>query len=942
MVKKASPTGQAGSVGQDAVKLEFSKMGWGPIPVLEHDDGTDFYVQVRDTDLTALGLLVGVQVKNEKQYFQPAAKAKALEQNPPGWWYRTRNQDEAGYWLSHAVPHILALYDRETGASYWGHITPDKVKYTDNGALIWIPADNKLEVGGRDALLGIASTAKAAPLWAGSSWDNLSSVHPSQRLRMAMVTPRIAAPHRNRKVEAVSPEEAIATLMMCRLDDVASFEAEGLVPDAETRLDMGGEWELFDALKHFLTHGDLSSFENMRTADQPPRLRAAATALWLAFLIERGQAAEAEQLASAIELVAFDDPVDQAWLRAHHARALLEVGRVDCALPLALKASAVGVLFPGDPTALAIRAAALALVLDCDWTHDQGAQMVRSNDTAPAWWRGEQRGWALSAVLHDRFNNWANPDEDPQGKEQGARRRLRSLTLATGAAADHRAWIAATTHLASFSATLKERALSSQDFAEILKDLRVAGALPELKRALHKLKDSGPLEAIAAAAVDIDLMKSSRTSFRCDVQLIHGSADLLDAAAAARHASAALRLLHDGCLDDEHHVYQRSVRELVGMLEALWPELEADTRRSVMAYMTGMAPVTHQLDAEGWASLVSEVRTDEWLPDQLLEIRCRIEQPAEDHDRDHAALLRAWAWVLAQHGDNACYEALQLAASDGSVDALTAIRRLTDLTPDAAAGSIGHLRTAIHGRIDAERNQGSIRLGGPDPAVTLIRLNGVFPELADWEPIRTLLAGPAAPEHLSKLLDEIAEYPEVVPESERSAWVPLLERLLTHPQPRRMSIFGSSDLSPAVRRALFAFVDPLEDELVLAERLASGDDGLVSVARAIGPRGNPGHGTVLACLSVDESHRVRGEAAAACVRWILRGGAPTSCQAILERLLASPGRGIVAEVMRAIPHQPDLTAVHWLLEGLTTHPSASVRRRVVGLLTEPEVCRCRG
>ena len=50
MVKKASPTGQAGSVGQDAVKLEFSKMGWGPIPVLEHDDGTDFYVQVRDTD----------------------------------------------------------------------------------------------------------------------------------------------------------------------------------------------------------------------------------------------------------------------------------------------------------------------------------------------------------------------------------------------------------------------------------------------------------------------------------------------------------------------------------------------------------------------------------------------------------------------------------------------------------------------------------------------------------------------------------------------------------------------------------------------------------------------------------------------------------------------------------------------------------------------------
>lgn len=903
MVKKASPTGQAGSVGQDAVKLEFSKMGWGPIPVLEHDDGTDFYVQVRDTDLTALGLLVGVQVKNEKQYFQPAAKAKALEQNPPGWWYRTRNQDEAGYWLSHAVPHILALYDRETGASYWGHITPDKVKYTDNGALIWIPADNKLEVGGRDALLGIASTAKAAPLWAGSSWDNLSSVHPSQRLRMAMVTPvslHPTATGRSKPFPGGGYRHAHdVPIGRCRVLRGRRLGAGCGDPTGHGR--RVGALRRAQALPHTRRPLFLREHADGRPATATSRSGHRALAR---LPHRRGQAAEAEQLASAIELVAFDDPVDQAWLRAHHARALLEVGRVDCALPLALKASAVGVLFPGDPTALAIRAAALALVLDCDWTHDQGAQMVRSNDTAPAWWRGEQRGWALSAVLHDRFNNWANPDEDPQGKEQGAWRRLRSLTLATGAAADHRAWIAATTHLASFSATLKERALSSQDFAEILKDLRVAGALPELKRALHKLKDSGPLEAIAAAAVDIDLMKSSRTSFRCDVQLIHGSADLLDAAAAARHASAALRLLHDGCLDDEHHVYQRSVRELVGMLEALWPELEADTRRSVMAYMTGMAPVTHQLDAEGWASLVSEVRTDEWLPDQLLEIRCRIEQPAEDHDRDHAALLRAWAWVLAQHGDNACYEALQLAASDGSVDALTAIRRLTDLTPDAAAGSIGHLRTAIHGRIDAERNQGSIRLGGPDPAVTLIRLNGVFPELADWEPIRTLLAGPAAPEHLSKLLDEIAEYPEVVPESERSAWVPLLERLLTHPQPRRMSIFGSSDLSPAVRRALFAFVDPLEDELVLAERLASGDDGLVSVARAIGPRGNPGHGTVLACLSVDESHRVRGEAAAACVRWILRGGAPTSCQAILERLLASPGRESLPKSCGLFPTNP--------------------------------------
>lgn len=941
-MKRASPTGQAGSVGQDAVKLEFSRMGWGAIPVGEHDDGTDFYVQVRDTDLTALGLLVGVQVKNQKRYFSSAARAKALEQDPPGWWYQSGNQVDVGYWLSHAVPHILALYDRDTGVSYWGHVTAENVRYTDKGARIWIPAVNKLGVGSRDALLTIATTAKAAPLWSGSSWDDLSGIHPSQRLRMALVTPRIAAPHRNRKVEAVSPAEAIAALMMCRMDEVADYESKGLVPNVETRVSVGGEWELFDALKHFLTHGDLAPFKEMRPADQSPRLRAAATALWLAFLIERGEAAAAEHLASAIDLATFDDPVDQAWLTAHHARALLEVGRVDRALSLALEASAAGVLFPEDPTAVAIRAGALSLVFECDWTHDQGAQLVRSNDTAPAWWRGEQRGWALSAVVHDRFSNWAIPNADPRGKEQGAWRRLRSLALSTGAAADHRAWIAATTHLASFSATLKERALSSEDFAEILHDFRVAGALPELKLALQKLVDSGPLEAVAAAAHDIHLMKSSRTSFRCDVHLVRAAADLLDAAAAVRHASAALSLLQQAPLQDGHPVHQGGTRELVGMLEALWPEMEPATRATVMAYMTRMAPVTHQRDAEQWASLVAEARTEEWLPEHLDEIHCRVELPESDQERDHPTLLSAWEWILAQQGDHARYAALQSAVSDGSMGALVTIGQLKDLTPEAAAGAIGHLRDSIQERIDAARNHGPIQLGGHDPALALIRLNGVFPELADWQPIRSLLAGPAAPEHLTQSLAEIAAHPQVAPENERTAWVPLLQQLVAHPQPRRMAIFGSPDVSPAARRALFALVDPLEDRLVLAERLASGDDGLVSVARAIGSHGNPEHCSVLACLSVDERHQVRGEAAAACVRWILRGGAPDACRAILERLLASPGRGIIAAVMRAIPHQPDVTAVHWLLAGLKAHPSASVRRRAAGLLTEPNVCRCSG
>lgn len=65
------------------VKGKFEDLDWGPVQVLEHDDGTDFFVQVRDVHRFELGLLLGVQVKNEKKYFSKRALAKALADG--GW-----------------------------------------------------------------------------------------------------------------------------------------------------------------------------------------------------------------------------------------------------------------------------------------------------------------------------------------------------------------------------------------------------------------------------------------------------------------------------------------------------------------------------------------------------------------------------------------------------------------------------------------------------------------------------------------------------------------------------------------------------------------------------------------------------------------------------------------------------------------------------------------
>jgi hypothetical protein len=195
MAKRASASSLKGSRGQTAVKGKFEDLDWGPVPVLEHDDGTDFFVQVRDVHRFELGLLLGVQVKNEKRYFSKGALSKALVD---GGWAYSASQDDTKYWLEHSVPHIVALYDRKTATAYWGHVIVDSVQWTSAGAHIWIPQSQRIDEESREALLKVAATVKPASTWSGSSLDDINRIAPQSRVRYALLSPRVAAPHLNR------------------------------------------------------------------------------------------------------------------------------------------------------------------------------------------------------------------------------------------------------------------------------------------------------------------------------------------------------------------------------------------------------------------------------------------------------------------------------------------------------------------------------------------------------------------------------------------------------------------------------------------------------------------------------------------------------------------------------------------------------------------------
>jgi Domain of unknown function (DUF4365) len=267
-------------------KADVREPRLGPVPVpVEHDDGTDFFVQVRDVHRFELGLLLGVQVKNEKRYFSSRARSKA---RTDGGWAYSASQDDAKYWLEHSVPHIVALYDPETGIAYWAHVTLESVRWTNAGAKIWIPDSQRIDGKSRNALLRVAATVKPAATWSGSSLDDISKIAPQCRLRYALLTPRVAAPHLNQPLAQLSGKEAIASLMLCRLSELSQYEQENLIPNEADRSTGSWEWRFFEGLRIYLTTGALDSIE--RLLDEPARShqRTAACAAYLAFLAERG------------------------------------------------------------------------------------------------------------------------------------------------------------------------------------------------------------------------------------------------------------------------------------------------------------------------------------------------------------------------------------------------------------------------------------------------------------------------------------------------------------------------------------------------------------------------------------------------------------------------------------------------------------------------------
>jgi hypothetical protein len=797
-----------------------------------------------------------------------------------------------------------------------------------------------------DALLKVAATVKPAATWSGSSLDDISKVAPQSRLRYALLAPRVAAPHLNQPFARLSGEEAIASLMLCRLRELIQYEQEGLIPNEADRFAGSWEWRFFEALRIYVSSGALEPLRPLIDEPARPHQRTAARAAYLAFLAEHGEYQTGLDFFAHLELDEINEPIDRAWLTTHGARCLFELGQTDESLEAALEASAIGAFYPDDATALTISAAASSCAFSA--THLEGKHfepMIRANDVAPVWWRNQQRAWGLSTQFDQEFELWAGKGSTGYPKETIAWQYLRSIVFTSGAAGDHQAWRSATAELARFALMMKSSQFRDEAYATALRNLRLSGDEKAVGPAVKKLGEGGPCHAVAIAGQQLDFLKSTRTSLASDIMLVTAGADLLFDSDADRHAVWALAMLTDPVrLQPVTQSIPWTCHYVIEMVGSLWPRLGDGAMDAIRSFLSEMPYVANQLLAQELARLVRRIGSKGWTEQQISGIRRRLaaveplaNEPGGDAvpvggsesatEHDERSLTGAWRWLLSEVGDETHKQQLLREAAEGSHEALLVIGNLEGFPVDVATQIIGHLRRDLA----AQRNaavQGHGGGGELDEGSTLLNMNVRYPQLADWGPIADLLEGPAFPERQMGTIMASTQIPERIPPAVATVLVPHLRQIAAQPSSSERFSFISIDVPGLARRAVEALEPELSDASEIARRLAHGSEAKQIVVRTLGMDGEKPHLLLLAALARDDQPTVRATAGWAAARWLVRGIEPTFALELVDNLLEEPGTRIAREVTRAIPHEEGgLPRVETILRKLERSDSAAVRRR---------------
>jgi hypothetical protein len=913
MARQASLQETVGTAGQSHVAAQFEELNWGVAPNPYHDLGTDIWLMARDDRRFDLGLLVGAQVKTSKnksdgsKYFsEPKRDSRG---KVTGWWYReSLRDDHFDYWLKHSIPHILVLHDLKTRASYWVHVTNEAIVRTKGGTKIFVPKKQKINTASAGQLLDVAASQRGPHgTWEGSDWPDIAKLGHDDLLRYALTTPRLVARRRTPRIQNdENPHEAIAMLVQSRFLELdgqreLAKRLPGVDPPPylsaeEARASSSWEWNLYGGLHQYLSEGDPDIFAALvDAAPSNTAQRAAAVVLHAASLIERGSLNQALTVtADEIDRADTLDPVNLSWIEVQHARCLLEVGRHKKARKLAIRIQRIQSAAGADPTAMAIAASAAGILFRASgWLPQRRSGFVSSTDTAAGWWRSQTVARGLEIFLDDRFILWASEEVGSPANFSETWRSLRTATLLSGFAGDHLAWRTAYGQLAQFGLqAISTEGLPSDAQAGLLTDLRLAGDADNVERCAQRMMTAGPEVAVRSACASVNLLDSTHTTARADLNIIRVGAEVLEQEQADGFIRQAVTILSD------ERRYAKRVRPrfvihhyVLQALEGLIVDAGTSRigRRVLVDHFLSLPAVTDQSYAHSYARVLKAVPQDDWTTDDLVALRNRAD--------DNWELREALIGVTAPANEGA-REDLLAALRKGETRLLSTVRDASTIPQDVLQAQIIALSESVRREISDARGGTFARHDGR--ALTLINI--WHPDVADWTAVHELLEEPRIiPTSLSSVVDLLGPAAGQLTADVREALLPRLENV--RDRPALDLPFWRDDydlLSIKIREAIDALSPGAVNDIDLWRFIGGNNEQQRAAARIVGRRRDPSRIDLLACLSHADASSVRATAAHWIARWLDDDTVTDRCNALLAGLAASPGTLIAKAIAEGL------------------------------------------
>lgn len=191
---RISPEARRGEGGENQVKAFFSDTFQWCIMSKDIDFGTDLWVMpVSDEGIPSF-VVLGVQVKKGASYFRHPKKDE--QGNVIGWWFGFDANHEAS-WTNGRIAHIVVLISNE-GTMYWSKIESSQIDRSSRKPKILVYKDHVLEKTDEEEIYEFACSTYEKSAFNGVVWNGLKNIKNQDRIRLAMLAPRVIAPHVNK------------------------------------------------------------------------------------------------------------------------------------------------------------------------------------------------------------------------------------------------------------------------------------------------------------------------------------------------------------------------------------------------------------------------------------------------------------------------------------------------------------------------------------------------------------------------------------------------------------------------------------------------------------------------------------------------------------------------------------------------------------------------